>query len=193
MPRRGAPSLVLGLALFLSGCAGLIGGKASVPTADAPRPEPRGPVYLPGQGSMSVQKGRPGHVVGAPHGTTDSATDVIGLELAPVHTHAEPGAQRLERRLLGREARGEVGNGIAAAPAVGDLVIGEHAAEEAIVPALHHAAKTRDLGEVDTHALDVRHEPMAFLMIPDSSAATDSICDRSSPSTITRARFSVPE
>ena len=82
MPRRGAPSLVLGLALFLSGCAGLIGGKASVPTADAPRPEPRGPVHLPGQGSVSVQKGRPGYVVGAPHGTTDSATDVIGLELA---------------------------------------------------------------------------------------------------------------
>src|SRR4030095_2757065 len=82
MPRWGAPSLVLGLALLLSGCAGLIGGKASVPTADAPRPEPRGPAYLPGQGSMSVQKGRPGHVVGAPHGTTDSATDVIGLELA---------------------------------------------------------------------------------------------------------------
>jgi hypothetical protein len=27
-------------------------------------------------------KGRPGYVIGAPHGTTDSATDVIGLELA---------------------------------------------------------------------------------------------------------------
>lgn len=53
-----------------------------MPTPDAPRPEPRGPAYLPGQGSMSVQKGRPGYVVGAPHGTTDSATDVIGLELA---------------------------------------------------------------------------------------------------------------
>src|SRR5258705_7580088 len=115
------------------------------------------------------------------------------LELTPVHAHAEPGAQRLERRLLGREARGEVGNGIAPAPAVGDLVIGEDATEEAIVPALHHAAEARDLGEVAAYALDVRHEPMAFLMIPDSSAATDSMCDRSSPSTITRARFSVPE
>src|SRR4029453_1547391 len=115
------------------------------------------------------------------------------LELAPVHAHAEPGAQRLERRLLGREARGQVGNGIAPAPAVGDLVIGEHTTQETIVPALHHAAEARDLGEVDADALDVRHEPMAFLMIPDSSVATDSMCDRSSPSTTTRARFSVPE
>lgn len=82
MPRRDAPSLVLGLALFVSGCAGLIGGRESVPTTSAPRPDQRGPVYLPGQGSLSVQKGRPGYVIGAPHGTTDSATDVIGLELA---------------------------------------------------------------------------------------------------------------
>jgi hypothetical protein len=82
MPRRGAPSLVLSLALFLSGCAGLVGGKESVPTAQPPRPEQRPPAQLPGQGSLNVQKGRPGYVVGAPHGTTDSATDVIGLELA---------------------------------------------------------------------------------------------------------------
>src|SRR6266511_6310434 len=81
MARRGAPSLVLSLALFLSGCAGLGGGKESVPTAGPP-PRSDQPAPLPGQGSLSVQKGRPGHVVGAPHGTTDSATDVIGLELA---------------------------------------------------------------------------------------------------------------
>jgi len=82
MARRGAPSLVLSLALFLSGCAGLVGGKESVPTVEPPRPDQRGPAHLPGQGSLNVQKGRPGYVVGAPHGTTDSATDVIGLELA---------------------------------------------------------------------------------------------------------------
>ena len=82
MPRRGAPSLVLSLALFLSGCAGLVGGKESVPSAQPPRPEQRAPAQLPGQGSLTVQKGRPGYVVGVPHGTTDSATDVIGLELA---------------------------------------------------------------------------------------------------------------
>ena len=43
---------------------------------DPPRPS------LPGQGSFNVQKGRPGYVIGAPHGTTDTATDLIGLELA---------------------------------------------------------------------------------------------------------------
>jgi hypothetical protein len=82
MPWRGAPSLALGLALLLSGCAGLIGGKATVPTGDASRPAPSGQGYLAGQGNLSVQKGRPGYVIGAPHGTTDTATDVIGLELA---------------------------------------------------------------------------------------------------------------
>ena len=49
MPGWGtAPSVVLGLALLLSGCAGLIGGKASVSADDAPRPDP------PGQGSFSA-------------------------------------------------------------------------------------------------------------------------------------------
>ena len=74
--RAAAPSVVLGLALLLSGCAGLSGGKEPVSVGDAPRPP------LPGQGSFNVQKGRPGYVIGAPHGTTDSATDLIGLDLA---------------------------------------------------------------------------------------------------------------
>src|SRR4029453_4073475 len=82
MPRWGALSLVLGLALLLSGCAGLIGGKASVPTADAPRPEPRGRGHVPGGGGVRVQKGRRGFFGGAPHGPTDSAPAVMGLEPA---------------------------------------------------------------------------------------------------------------
>ena len=82
MPRRAALSLSLGLALLLPGCAGLIGGKESVPTTDASRPAPPGPGSLPGQGSLSAQKGRPGYVIGAPHGTTDAATDLIGIDLA---------------------------------------------------------------------------------------------------------------
>jgi hypothetical protein len=82
MPRRAALSFALGLALLLPGCAGLIGGKESVPTTDVSRPAPPGPGNLPGQGSLSVQKGRPGYVIGAPHGTTDTATDLIGIELA---------------------------------------------------------------------------------------------------------------
>src|SRR5215469_13790865 len=52
------------------------------------------------------------------------------LELAPLHAHAEPGAERLEGRLLGREARGQVGNGIAAPSAVLELLLGEHPLQE---------------------------------------------------------------
>jgi hypothetical protein len=74
--RSAAPSVVVGLALLLSACAGLIGGKQPVSVDDAPRPT------LPGQGSFSVKKGRPGYVIGAPHGTTDTATDVMVLEVA---------------------------------------------------------------------------------------------------------------
>ena len=71
-----APSVVLGLALLLAGCAGLIGGKEPVSVGDASRPS------LQGQASFKVWKGRPGYVIGAPHGTTDIATDLIGFELA---------------------------------------------------------------------------------------------------------------
>src|SRR5262245_66474030 len=80
MRRRGAPSLVLALALGLSGCAGAIGGKESVPTVETSRPPASGTSVNLGVGSLSVAKGRPGYVIGAPHGTTDSATDAIGLD-----------------------------------------------------------------------------------------------------------------
>jgi hypothetical protein len=77
MPRRAAaPSVVFGLALLLSGCAGLVRGKEPVSVSGASRPP------LSGQGSFNVQKGRPGYVIGVPHGTTDIATDLIGLDLA---------------------------------------------------------------------------------------------------------------
>src|SRR5499427_10878993 len=82
MRRRGASSLLLALSLGLSGCAGVIGGKESVPTVETSRPPSAGTTVNLGTGTLSVVKGRPGYVIGAPHGTTDSATDVIGLELA---------------------------------------------------------------------------------------------------------------
>jgi hypothetical protein len=77
MTRRGPASLVLGLALFFQGCAGLIAGKesAEAPPAPAPRAAAAG-------GSVQVEKGRPGLVIAAPHGTSDTATDVIGRDLA---------------------------------------------------------------------------------------------------------------
>lgn len=77
MTRRGPASFVLGLALFFQGCAGLITGKES---AEAPpAPAPRAPAA---GGAVQVEKGRPGLVIAAPHGTSDSATDVIGRDLA---------------------------------------------------------------------------------------------------------------
>jgi hypothetical protein len=92
MPERAAPSFVLALALTLSGCAGLIGGKEPVSVGASSRPLPPAPLpspslpspspLPPGQSVVSVQKGRPGYIIGAPHGTTDIATDLIGLELA---------------------------------------------------------------------------------------------------------------
>jgi len=78
MPGLAAPSFALALALLLSGCAGLIGGREPVSVGAVSRPRP-----LPsGRGAFNIQKGRPGYVIGVPHGTTDIATDLIGLELA---------------------------------------------------------------------------------------------------------------
>jgi hypothetical protein len=78
MTRRGAASLVLGLALVVQGCAGLIAGKESAETPAA------GPARAPGPtaGAVQVEKGRPGVVIAAPHGTSDTATDLMGRELA---------------------------------------------------------------------------------------------------------------
>jgi hypothetical protein len=70
--------VALGLALVVQGCAGLIAGKDS---ADAPVAAPAGPAG-PIAGSVQVEKGRPGLVLAAPHGTSDSATDLMGRELA---------------------------------------------------------------------------------------------------------------
>lgn len=55
------------LAIVAQGCA-------------AVRIEPEVPVRLPGP--MASQKGRPGLVIGAPHGRSDAETDRIGLDLA---------------------------------------------------------------------------------------------------------------
>ncbi len=76
---RSAGSLVLTLALALPGCAG-VGPRPEAPrepvvTAPVPAPGPAG-------GSFSISRGRPGLVIAAPHGSSDTATDLIGAELA---------------------------------------------------------------------------------------------------------------
>ena len=79
MTRRGPGRLVVGLALLVQGCAGLITGKDS---AEAPAPAIPAPAPGAKGGSVQVEKGRPGLVIAAPHGTSDTATDVLGRALA---------------------------------------------------------------------------------------------------------------
>jgi len=78
MTRRGPGSLVVGLALLVQGCAGLITGKEP---AEGPPVGPAAPA-VGSAGRMQVEKGRLGFVIAAPHGSTDSATDLIGRDLA---------------------------------------------------------------------------------------------------------------
>jgi hypothetical protein len=77
MTKRGLASGALGLALLVQGCAGLI---AKEPAETGPRPP--APVAAPSGGTFEVEKGRPGFVIAAPHGTSDAATDAIGRDLA---------------------------------------------------------------------------------------------------------------
>ena len=73
MTWRSAGRLGLGLAMFFQGCAGLIQDKEGV----------TGPAEISrGEGSFQVQRGRPGIVIGAPHGTSDKGTDIIARDLA---------------------------------------------------------------------------------------------------------------
>src|SRR5574341_1021597 len=78
MKSRGAGSLVLGLAMLLQGCAGLFSTRE--PLAE-PAPVPPAPAPVR-PGRIEIERGRPGFVIGAPHGSSDSATDLIGRELA---------------------------------------------------------------------------------------------------------------
>lgn len=70
---------MVGLALLVQGCAGLITGKDSAETPAPAIPAPR--LAIPA-GSVQVEKGRPGFVIAAPHGTSDIATDLMGRALA---------------------------------------------------------------------------------------------------------------
>ena len=79
MTRRGPGRLVVGLALLVQGCAGLITGQDS---AEVPAPAIPAPRSVAPGGSVQVEKGRPGLVIAAPHGTSDAATDVLGRALA---------------------------------------------------------------------------------------------------------------
>ena len=102
MAMRSAGRLVVSLALLLQGCAGLIPGRAAIPEPAVKAPTP-GPA--PSGGTFAIERGRPGLVIAAPHGTSDSATDLIGAELARLtgwsavvvrgFSHLDPAGRRL--------------------------------------------------------------------------------------------------
>jgi hypothetical protein len=87
---------VLGLAILLRGGAGLAsdGARAAAPIE-----------IRYGRGAFQVWKGRAGLVIGAPHGTSDSHTDLIGRDLARLtglslvvatgFSHLDAGGRRL--------------------------------------------------------------------------------------------------
>src|SRR5947207_1093385 len=72
MTLRSAGSLVVALAALVQGCGGLL-GKGAVPVTTATD-----------AGAFQVLKGRRGVVIGAPHGTSDRESDVIGRDLARI-------------------------------------------------------------------------------------------------------------
>jgi len=76
MTRRGLASGAIGLALLVQGCAGLI---AKEPAETG---QPGAPAAVPRGGAFEIEKGRPGFVIAAPHGSSDTATDALGRDLA---------------------------------------------------------------------------------------------------------------
>jgi hypothetical protein len=74
MNGRGAASLVFVMAWLAQACA-----KAGFDGETRPVVAP---TLALTKGSFAVERGRPGFVIGAPHGTSDSSTDLIGLDLA---------------------------------------------------------------------------------------------------------------
>src|SRR6266446_6623422 len=78
------------------------------------------------------------------------------FELAPADAEAEPGAERLEARLLRREPGGQVRDGVPARATVGELLLGEDALEEAVLPPPRGPASARDLHQSDP---DAAHPP----------------------------------
>src|SRR5216683_1971935 len=143
--------------------------------------------------SPSATLAAPRLVIGAvpdQHGLRHRVLAVVG------EGEEHPGAalaEGLEGGLLRREARREVRDRIAPAPAVGDLLLGEDPLEKALVPARDHPPHPRHLGEVDADAEHPAHAPMLRRTRPASSSAMRSMRACSSPSIITRRSDSVPE
>src|SRR3989442_601810 len=101
--------------------------------------------------------------------------------------------RRSSAGLLGGEAGGEVGHGVAPSPAIGDLRVGEDAGEESLLPALDDFAHARQVDQIHADAPDGHDAPIRSRITPASSSAIARMRWPSAPSIMTRASGSVPE
>src|SRR6266545_2613730 len=93
------------------------------------------------------------------------------FHLPPAHTHPQSSAQSLERRLLGGEAGGKMRNGVAPTAAVDDLLVGENAPQEPLIPALNDLTHSRDQRQIHADAHDVHAQQDAIRPAVDRAAA----------------------
>src|SRR6266545_3709362 len=93
------------------------------------------------------------------------------FHLPPAHTHPQSSAQSLERRLLGGEAGGKMRNGVAPTAAVDDLLVGEDAPQEPLIPALNDLTHSRDQRQIHADAHDVHAQQDAIRPAVDRAAA----------------------
>ena len=93
------------------------------------------------------------HAVGAPGGAAVQpqlrrTADPDHLDVLPQHAAGMAGAERLHRRFLGRETAGEMGDRVAAARTIGDLLIGEDPVQEAVAIALQRRGDPRQIRRI---------------------------------------------
>src|SRR5688572_4936495 len=79
------------------------------------------------------------------------------LDVAPLDAPGMAGAERLHRRLLGREAGGQMNRGHTAASAVRHFPFGENAVQEPIAVTLDRVRDALDIGRVQPESNDGRH------------------------------------
>src|SRR4029078_492801 len=79
------------------------------------------------------------------------------LDVAPEHLLRVTGAERFHRRFLCREAPGKMDRRVPPALAVGDLAVGEDAADETLSVTFDCCRDARDIRRIEAKANDVRH------------------------------------
>ena len=100
------------------------------------------------------QRGAGAHRIGPASGAAVQqefrrATVADDLDILPQHAARVAGPERLHRRLLRREAPGDVRHGIAAAGTISNLAVGQNAAKKPVAVLLEHLADARDVSRVE--------------------------------------------